>query len=90
MSAWTDLVARAKTPDELAALDAALVEIQTEYASRLARQIRHGHPDRSPDFADGAEWAADFIDPSTRCVGCGNPQSDGQAHGFGAEFGGCV
>ncbi|MFJ6636589.1 hypothetical protein ACIQMR_35275 [Streptomyces sp. NPDC091376] len=26
----------------------------------------------------------------TCCVGCGEPQDNGQAHGYGAEFGGCV
>lgn len=33
------------------------------YAHELAEQIRNGHPDRCPDFADGAEWGADLIDP---------------------------
>lgn len=34
-----------------------------DYAHELAEQVRAGHPDRCPDFADGAEWGADFIDP---------------------------
>ncbi|NUS25074.1 MAG: hypothetical protein HOV92_12740 [Streptomyces sp.] len=25
-----------------------------------------------------------------RCVGCGDPINNGNAHGYGAEFGGCV
>lgn len=62
MNAWTELVS--KIPEDLLDLMSdALVEVQNEYAGRLARQIRFGHPDRSPDFADGAEWAADYIDP---------------------------
>nr|WSW58478.1 hypothetical protein OG513_07720 [Streptomyces sp. NBC_00998] len=28
-------------------------------------------------------WAA-------RCFGCGEPSDNGQAHGYGAEYGGCV
>jgi hypothetical protein len=33
------------------------------YASSLARAIRLENPDRSDDWSDGAEWAADLIDP---------------------------
>ncbi|MFB8071106.1 hypothetical protein [Streptomyces californicus] len=24
------------------------------------------------------------------CIGCGDPRDNGKAHGYGAEFGGCV
>ncbi|WP_328967940.1 hypothetical protein [Streptomyces sp. NBC_00239] len=62
MSAWARLVAKAG-PDDLRELSAALLEVQRETSRRNAARIRGSHPDRCPDFADGAEWAADFIDP---------------------------
>ncbi|HLL34198.1 MAG TPA: hypothetical protein VK545_09965 [Streptomyces sp.] len=68
-------------------------EALKEHAHELAEEIR-----RDVDAGkfcvsevDGAWEAADRIDPvEARCVGCGSPQNNGQAHGYGAEFGGCV
>lgn len=44
---------------------------------------------REPSFELLELWAGPLTELS-RCVGCGNPEDDGQAHGYGAEFGGCV
>lgn len=40
-------------------LDAYRDEVLHEAAKRIERE----NPDRSPDWSDGAEWAADLIDP---------------------------
>lgn len=32
-------------------------------AHELAERIRNGNPDRTPDWSDGVDWAADLIDP---------------------------
>jgi hypothetical protein len=62
VSAWARLVAKAG-PGDLEELSAALEEVQRETSRRNAARIRRSNPDRCPDFADGAEWAADLIDP---------------------------
>lgn len=54
MSAWAHIVAKAETPEEVAELNAALLEIQAETARRLASRIRTRLGDRE---------AADLIDP---------------------------
>lgn len=33
------------------------------YAHELAEMQRNTNPDRSPDWSDGVDWAADLIDP---------------------------
>ena len=33
------------------------------YAHELAERIRNGNPDRTPDWSDGVDWAANLIDP---------------------------
>lgn len=33
------------------------------FAHELAEKIRGANPDRSPDWSDGTDWAADLIDP---------------------------
>lgn len=68
MSEWARLVA--KTPDEgQAALSAAMVEIQTETARRLARKIRHEAHTWSGGEARGLFIAADLIDPDEQSGG---------------------
>lgn len=34
-----------------------------EYAHELAERIRNENPDRTSDWSDGTDWAADLIDP---------------------------
>lgn len=64
MSAWARLVTKAQTPEEVADLSAALQEIQTEAARRLAQRIRNRiGAVNEPGTIWYAEQAADFIDP---------------------------
>lgn len=63
MSAWMELVNANGSDEWLEMCSRALEEVQRETSRRNARVIRYGHPDRCPDFADGADWAADAIDP---------------------------
>lgn len=64
MSAWAWVVARAGgTPEELAELSEAMLEIQNETLRRAAVLIRNANPDRSPEWSDAIDWAADMIDP---------------------------
>jgi hypothetical protein len=64
MSAWARLVAKAEDPEEVAELNAALLEIQTETARRLAKKIRDRNNEvygiSGPLFATEA---ADLVDP---------------------------
>lgn len=64
MSAWARLVAKAANPEEVGELSAALLEIQTETARRLAKKIRDRNDEvygiSGPLFATEA---ADLIDP---------------------------
>lgn len=65
MSAWTHLVARATTPEEIRELDEALVEVQTEQARRLARKQR-ANLEVTGDWACCTEACTaliDLIDP---------------------------
>lgn len=63
MSAWAQLVNLDGSDEHLRLCEGALKEVQQEYARKLARAIRLENPDRSEDWSDGAEWAADLIDP---------------------------
>ncbi|MFJ3588600.1 hypothetical protein ACIQUY_04830 [Streptomyces sp. NPDC090231] len=65
------------------------------HARALAERIRTS--DRLRDYTDDhmsdMNEAADEIDPDSyvnRCQGCGNSKDNGQAHGYGSEYGGCV
>lgn len=65
------------------------------HAHELAEEIRNSEKlrDYTDDHMGDCEAAAGLIDPEAqakRCVGCGEPKDDGQAHGYFAEFGGCV
>lgn len=63
MSAWAQLVNQDGSDEHLSLCNAALIEVQDQYARRLAQAIRSENPDRSDGWSDGAEWAADLIDP---------------------------
>lgn len=62
--AWAALVQRyAVDADALEEFGAALVDVQRETGRIIARRIRRENPDRSSDWSDGVEWAADVADP---------------------------
>ncbi|MFD9442139.1 hypothetical protein [Streptomyces sp. NPDC060001] len=76
-------------------------EALKEHSHELAEEIRAWVADDPSGDSRASEYgssepalnAADLIDPTgidDRCVGCGSPLGDGQAHGYGSEFGGCV
>jgi hypothetical protein len=43
-------------------LDEPMEELLASYLRRLAKRLRDGSPDRSPEFAEGVKWAAAQID----------------------------
>jgi hypothetical protein len=43
--------------------DHAAREVLNQHAHELAEKIRNGNPDRTSDWSDGVDWAADLIDP---------------------------
>lgn len=63
MSAWALLVHWDGSDEFLKLCNEAMKEIQTVHAHKLAKAIRMENPDRSDDWSNGAEWAADLIDP---------------------------
>ena len=72
-----------------------VAEVLDEQANGLAEKIRRETARRNLIREEHAEaWeaglhrGADVITP--RCLGCGEPRDNGQAHGYGGEFGGCV
>ncbi|WNI28638.1 hypothetical protein [Streptomyces sp. ITFR-6] len=94
MTSWHN--ARTADADEYRAIAASEVSAYRDAILREAAQkIRNS--DRLRDYTDDhmsdCNEAADEIDPDSyvnRCQGCGNSKNDGQVHGYGAEFGGCV
>lgn len=42
-------------------LDEVMEPLLADYLRGLAQRLRDGNPDRSPEFTDGVEWAADQI-----------------------------
>ncbi|MEU8840254.1 hypothetical protein AB0D97_14135 [Streptomyces roseus] len=71
------------------------------FAHELAEKVRTssyyshvptwGYSHQRDAWNDGRDVAADLIEPAAdRCVGCGEPSDNGQGHGHGAEYGGCV
>lgn len=63
MSAWTEIVNRDGSDEWLDLCNRALNEMQANQLRRSTRLIRECNPDRSPEFSDGVQWAADLIDP---------------------------
>lgn len=65
MTAWDDIINADWSDEWLDKCGAAIAEIQSNYAGRLSRRILAENPDRSSEFTDGVEWAADLINPDT-------------------------
>jgi hypothetical protein len=105
MSAWAELLNHDGSDEWLDLCNRALTEVQAETSRRNAAKQRAELDVMSngPRYIDDREWMRraeklpDLIDPEavpptpdTHCVGCGNPQDNGQVHGHGAGYGGCV
>jgi hypothetical protein len=66
MSAWARLVSWDGSDEFLELCSAALVEVKTEHARRLAKQIRSAVPPgitTGSPYTSGQMFAADLIDP---------------------------
>ncbi|MGW6638485.1 hypothetical protein [Streptomyces cyaneofuscatus] len=75
--------------------------MSTAFADRIESAFKRAALTEAADLLDaqeleGAALVRYLSTPYTddveerRCVGCGDPRDNGKAHGYGAEFGGCV
>lgn len=46
-----------------------VIDLLEGYAHELAEKVRNSNPDRTPDWSDGVDWAADLIDPEVSTDG---------------------
>ncbi|WP_406161016.1 hypothetical protein [Streptomyces canus] len=98
----TNLLARTRNgrmDEHRAEAERMVEEALKERAHELAEEGRtlmgpRSYPhesERVTRYVAGWHDALNHIDPEDpRCVGCGSPRDDGQAHGYGAGYGGCV